>query len=38
MVIPLAVPKNNLVVMICQCSVVHGFSRLYNRVSSQYRE
>ncbi|GCO74965.1 hypothetical protein BvCmsKSNP014_04619 [Escherichia coli] len=29
--------EDNLVVMICQCSAAHGFSRLYNRVSSQGR-
>ncbi|CAM7675762.1 hypothetical protein ESCOCK404B1_25240 [Escherichia coli] len=30
--------EDNLVVMICQCSAVHGFSRLYDRVSSQCRD
>ncbi len=30
--------EDNLVVMIFQCSAAHGFSRLYNRVSSQCRD
>ncbi|SQP90820.1 Uncharacterised protein [Escherichia coli] len=30
--------EDNLVVVICQCSAAHGFSSLYNRVSSQCRD